>query len=67
MSDWPTNYPHKGYGRRQYSQGSYGKDILIGGFGRKSNRATIKRLIAQQQRDDEEVAALLLLQIMRGA
>tara|TARA_R110002012_G_scaffold157962_1_gene319307 strand:+ start:684 stop:887 length:204 start_codon:yes stop_codon:yes gene_type:complete len=67
MSDWPTNYPHKGYGRRQYSQGSYGKDILIGGFGHKPNRATIKRLIAQQQRDDEEVTALLLLQIMRGS
>ena len=66
MSDWPTNYPHKGYGRRQYSQGSYGKNILIGGVGRRSNRAAIKRLIAQQ-RDDEEVAALLLLQIMRGA
>jgi|TARA_R100000479_G_scaffold39076_1_gene17471 hypothetical protein len=56
---------YRGYGRRTYGFGKYGREQNAG-FGRKPNKATIRRLIAQQQRDDEEVAALLLLQIMRG-
>lgn len=68
MAVWPTQYPSKGYGRRQYGSGRYGMPILIGGEAAKPDKNTIKRLRLQQQRmrDDEEVAALMLLQIMRG-
>lgn len=68
MSDWPTERPNRGYGRRAYSSGTYGQPLLIGGVGTQPDKNTIKRLRLQQQRmkDDEEVAALMLLQIMRG-
>lgn len=68
MHSTDSNLTSKGYGRRQYGQGRYGLPIQIGGFGKETDRATLKRLRLQQQRmlDDEEAAALMILQIMRG-
>ena len=51
-----------------YKRQRYGVPVQIGGFGRATDKATLKRLRLQQQRmlDDEEAAALMILQIMRG-
>ena len=68
MHSTDSNLTSRGYGRRQYGQGRYGVPVQIGGFGKATDKATLKRLRLQQQRqrDDEEVAALMILQIMRG-
>ena len=63
MHSTDSNLTSRGYGRRQYGQGRYGVPVQIGGFGKATDKATLKRLRLQQQRQREGAAASQLAQL----
>ena len=56
MHSTDSNLTSRGYGRRQYGQGRYGVPVSTGGFGKATDKATLKRLRLQQQRQRENEA-----------
>tara|TARA_R100000687_G_C6404901_1_gene143649 strand:+ start:86 stop:295 length:210 start_codon:yes stop_codon:yes gene_type:complete len=68
----PTVVGRRGFGRRGWGSGPYGKVVPAGGVGAEVDPKTIQRLRKQQQliqiiRDDEEISALIMLATMRGS
>ena len=76
----PTVVGRRGFGRRWWGAGPYGKPVPAGGSvattveatGGESKHKRIQRLRRQQQliqiiKDDEEISALIMLATMRGS
>lgn len=76
----PTVVGRRGFGRRGWGSGPYGKPVPAGGsvattteaLGEESRHQIIQRLRRQQQlvqiiKDDEEISALIMLATMRGS
>jgi|TARA_R100001244_G_scaffold132369_1_gene108493 hypothetical protein len=68
----PTVVGRRGFGRRGWGSGPYGKVVPAGGVGAEVDPKTIQRLRRQQQlvqiiKDDEEISALIMLATMRGS
>ena len=69
----PTVVGRRGFGRRGWGSGPYGKPVLAGGgVGVEVDPKIIQRLRRQQQlvqiiKDDEEISVLIMLATMRGS